>query len=93
MIDQEKTDAFRQRLQSLKGGGQDSNGKSFIIVAALAIGGLLVVAAKIYLFHYIQKLFFSRASIEPLALLDSFIVYVFVATLIPWSKLWKRKSE
>ena len=93
MIDQEKTDALRQRLQSLKGGGQGSDGQSFFIIAALAIGGLLLVAAKIYLFYYVQKLVFTRASLEPLDLKDSFIIYVFVATLIPWSKLWKRKND
>jgi hypothetical protein len=93
MIDKEKTDALRQRLQSLKGGGEESKSQSFFIIIALAIGGLLLVAAKFYLFYYIQQVILSRAAIEPLSLKDSFIFYVFVATLIPWSKLWKRKND
>ena len=93
MIDKEKTDALRQRLQELKGDGNKSKSQSIFAVIVLVIGGLILAAAKIYIFYYVQQVLLIKAGIEPLTLKDAFILYVFVATLIPWSKLWKRKND
>jgi hypothetical protein len=93
MIDKEKTDALRQRLQELKGDGDKSKSQSIFTVIVVAIAGLIMAAAKIYLFYYVQEVLLTRAGITPLSLKDAFIFYVFVATLIPWSKLWKRKND
>ena len=93
MIDKEKTDALRQRLQELKGDGNKSKSQSIFAVIVVVIGGLILAAAKIYIFYYVQQVLLIKAGIEPLTLKDAFIFYVFVATLIPWSKLWKRKND
>lgn len=93
MIDKEKTNALRQRLQEFKGDGDKSKSQSFFTIIVVAIAGLAMAAAKIYLFYYVQEVFLTKVGIEPLSLKDAVIFYVFVATLIPWSKLWKRKND
>jgi hypothetical protein len=92
MIDKDKTEALRKKLQSLK----DEDGaptRSLANLIGLAIGGLLVVAAKMYLFYYVQKIILSRLSYTPFSFVDSFAIYVFILTLIPWKKLWERKRD
>jgi hypothetical protein len=90
MIDHDKSNNLRKKLQEIR---NDKDEKRPIArYVGVVIGMLFILVAKFFLFYSAQEILLTRISVNPFTLWESAIVYIFIATLIPWSKIWKRKD-